>query len=77
MNATRITGLDAQSRKEIRHAIMMAVAYWPNAHLGTITPREDIHSAFKMLRRHAEYHFGDLYAGIGAVERDASRHYDM
>jgi hypothetical protein len=72
-----INGLDAQNREEIRHAVMMAVAYWPNAHLGTISPREDIRSAFRMLRSHADYHFGDLYAGIGAVERDAYHHFDM
>jgi len=76
-NQTRYSALDEQNRADIRHAVMMAVAYWPNAHLGTISPREDIRSAFKMLRSHADYHFGDLYAGIGAVERDASRHFDM
>jgi hypothetical protein len=74
---TRINGLDQQIRNEIRHAVSLALAYWPNAHLGTMTTREDMHSAFKMIRRHAEYHFGDLYAGIGAVERDAYRHADM
>lgn len=72
-----ITKLDAQNRKDIRHAVMLAMTYWPNAHLGDVAPREDIHSAFKMIRRHAEHHFGDLYAGIGAVERDAYRHFDM
>jgi hypothetical protein len=73
----RIERIPADARKDVRHAVNLAVCYWPNSHLGTHTPREDIRSAFKMLRSHAAYHFNDLYAGIGAVERDAYRHADM
>lgn len=77
MSTKPITNLDTDIRSDIRQAVSLAMAYWPNAHLGTVTPRDDMRSAFKMLRSHAEYHYGDLYAGIGAVERDAYRHADM
>lgn len=74
--AARITNLTSEIRDDIRYAVQLAVRYWPNAHLGDIPPREDIHSAFKMLRAHAAHH-DSLYAGIGAVEHDAYLHIDM
>lgn len=75
--AGRITNLDQMDRACIRQAVTLAMTYWPNSHLGTVAPLEDMRAAFKMIRSHADYHFGDLYAGIGAVERDAYRHLDM
>lgn len=63
-------------RTDIRRAVALAVRYWPNAHLGDYSPREDIRSAFKMLRSHAA-HAGNIQAGIAAVEDDAYRHVDM
>lgn len=67
---------DTDIRSDIRRAVAMAVRYWPNAHLGDFTPREDIRSAFKMLRAHAR-RSGNIQSGIAAVEDDALRHVDM
>ena len=63
-------------RDDIRHAVKLAVAYWPNSHLGDYTPREDIRSAFVIIRGHAERGAG-LRAGIANVESSAYRHADM
>lgn len=71
-----VTNLDVITRQEIRIAVRHAVEYWPNSHLGTNAPRQDIRSAFKMLRSHATHH-GFIHAGIGAVERSAYDHMDM
>jgi len=73
---TRITNLSREVRENIRDAVELAVHYWPNSHLGERTPREDIRSAFKMLRSHAGHH-NNIHAGIGAVSGDAYRHADM
>lgn len=76
MTKQPITNLKPEIRDDIRDAVMLAMRYWPNAHLGDISPREDMRSAFKMLRSHADF-YGSLYAGIGAVSGDAYRHVDM
>lgn len=76
MSKVAISHLSADDRTDIRNAVLAAVRYWPNAHLGSYTPREDIRSAFRMLRSHAAHH-GYLQAGIGAVQRDACAHSDM
>lgn len=72
---TKIANLTTEAREEIRDAVQLAVRYWPNDGRES-TPREDIRSAFKMLRSHASYH-GYIQAGIGAVSGDAYRYMDM
>jgi hypothetical protein len=64
------------TKQTIREAVKLAVAYWPNSHLGDYSAREDIRSAFKIIRSHAERGAG-LHAGIAAVESSAYRHADM
>lgn len=63
-------------RDAIRRAVRLAVAYWPNGHLGDCTPREDIHSAFRFLRRHLKSG-QPLLSAVGALELDAYRFADM
>jgi hypothetical protein len=62
-------------RDAIRNAVSLAVRYWPNAHLGAYSPREDIRSAFRLIRSAAP-RLG-LLPAIGEVEADAYRHMDM
>jgi hypothetical protein len=64
------------TRSQIREAVKLAVAYWPNSHLGDYSPREDIQSAFRIIRSHAERGDG-LHAGISNVLSSAYRHADM
>jgi hypothetical protein len=64
------------TKQTIRAAVKLAVAYWPNSHLGDYSAREDIRSAFTIIRSHAERGDG-LHAGIAAVESSAYRHADM
>ena len=73
---TPITRISADERNDIREAVLDAVEFWPNAHLGECSPREDIHSAFRMIRSHA-IHNGNLRSGISALWSDAQRHIDM
>jgi len=68
--------MDLNTRTDIRRAVKLAMDYWPNAHLGDYSPREDMRSAFVMIRSHAERGDG-LHAGIAAVERSAYAHADM
>lgn len=70
-----VTSLTRDQRADIRCAVHLALRFWPNAG-GDYTPRQNIRSAFRMLRSHAA-HYGSLYVGIGAVERDAYAHADM
>lgn len=65
-----------ETRSQIREAVRLAVAYWPNAHLGDYSAREDIRSAFTIMRSHAERGDG-LHAGISNVLSSAYRHADM
>jgi hypothetical protein len=67
--------LTTDHRDMIRDAVSLAVRYWPNSHLGDYTPREDIRSAFKFIRSHAQR--DGLMPAIGALEDDAYRHMDM
>lgn len=70
-----IRNLQPIERDLIRHAVKLAVLYWPNAHLGDHTPREDIRSAFFRIRQ-AEPRIG-LLPAVYAVEEDAYRHADI
>jgi hypothetical protein len=65
-----------QTRNSIRAAVKLAMQYWPNSHLGDYSPREDMQSAFRIIRSHAEGGDG-LHAGIANVEHSAYRHMDM
>ena len=71
----RVTGLSPEARNDIRAAVKLAVRYWPNAHLGDQSPREDIRCAFSTIRLHAKW--GTVSEGVIAVEADAYRHADM
>lgn len=62
-------------QNDIRHAVELAMEYWPNAHLGTNTRREDMRSAFKMLRSWAEVE--SIQCAIGQVKHNAYSHADM
>lgn len=75
--AAPICNLTHETREDIRQAVGLAMTYWPNSHLGTYSPREDMRSAFKMLRSHTAYHDGNIHAGIGALSGDAYRCADM
>lgn len=71
----KITNLDRAARASIKDAVKLAMEFWPNAHLGDNTRREDMQSAFKMIRSHTKS--GNIYCGIAAVEDSAYRHEDM
>lgn len=68
--------MTTDTRNQIREAVKLAVRYWPNSHLGDYSPREDIRSAFRIMRSHAERGDG-LSAGISNVLSSAYRHADM
>lgn len=70
-----ITKLTPTDRQAIRRAVWLAVQYWPNAHLGEITPREDIRSAFRRIRSWTPS-IG-LLPSIYRVEEDAYHHAGM
>lgn len=70
-----MTSLSNEVREDIRGAICLAMEYWPNAHLGTNSRRDDMRSAFKMLRSWAEHE--SIQCAIGQVERSAYSHADM
>jgi hypothetical protein len=63
-------------REQVREAVAAAMEFWPNAHLGDYTRREDLHSAFGMMRRHIAA--GEsVGSAAGSVLIDALRHEDM
>jgi hypothetical protein len=66
----------SEIRTTVEPAVQLAVRYWPNAHLGDCSPREDIRSAFYLIRSALQR--GDsIQAAAGRVESDAYRHADM
>ncbi len=68
--------LDPDTADLLRDAVMDAMQFWPNAHLGTYTRRDDLRSAFRMIRSWLKA--GDtIQAAIGRVANDALRHMDM
>lgn len=64
------------TKAKIFEAVTAAKTYWPNAHLGDISPREDIASAFRRLRRGVACG-QTLFQAACAIEGDALRHMDM
>jgi hypothetical protein len=40
----------AIEREKVRDAVRLAMEFWPNAHLGDSSRREDMNSAFRMIR---------------------------
>ncbi len=70
-----INGLYPVERANIRYAVHLAVAYWPNAHLGEYSRLEDIRRAFQQLRASMDV----LSPGVAATNLliDAYRHQDM
>lgn len=75
MAKSKITNLNTEIREDIREAVSLAVSYWPNAHLGTQSPRSDIRYAFQMLRSWTEAH--NIQCAVGQVSGDAYRHASM
>ena len=63
-------------KHNIREAVALAMDYWPNSHLGDYSRREDMQSAFRIIRSHAERGNG-LQDGIANVLTSAYRHADM
>lgn len=70
-----ISNLKPETRAEIRQAVSFAMEVWPNSHLGDYSRREDMASAFRMIRRHADQ--DGIHAAIGALERNAHTYVDM
>lgn len=68
--------LSPTERQALRDVVLLCVAYWPNAHLGDDTPRQDIHRAFGRIRM-AMATGMDFWAALGRLETDAYRHADM
>jgi hypothetical protein len=66
----------AEIRNTVEPAVQLAVQYWPNAHLGDCSPREDIRSAFYIIRS-AMKRGDSIQAAAGQLEFDAYRHADM
>ncbi len=63
-------------RADVRHAVELAVQYWPNSHLGSYTPRQDIRSAFLFIRNRVNR--GEhIQSAVGQLESDAYRHANM
>lgn len=60
----------------VRDAVADCRAYWPNAHLGDTPPRQDIRSAFKMIRDRV---MGGVSIGSACADLrlDAARYVDM
>lgn len=65
-----------KSKAAVMYAVSDCARYWPNAHLGSVSPREDIASAFRTLRRRVAA--GEsLFQAAGYLSRDALAHVDM
>lgn len=63
-------------RLAIRDAVGRAIEHWPNSHLGDRTRRQDLRSAFLMIRSHAKPS-GSVWDGVYALARDVDRYVDM
>ncbi len=71
----QIKGLK-NAKADVRYAVRLAVQYWPNAHLGAVSPRQDIRSAFEFIRN--PLNAGEcIQAAAGQLMFDALRHEDM
>jgi hypothetical protein len=67
--------MTTDQKQAIRSAVKLAMQYWPNSHLGDYTPREDMRSAFTILRSHAER--DGILPAIAYLETSAYRHANM
>lgn len=74
-----ISNITPDIRYDLRRAVKLAVAYWPNAHLGDNSPRQDIRSAFGIIRRQLSRPDMpvSIQQAIDIIEMDAYRHADM
>lgn len=63
-------------KNDIKGAVCMAVRYWPNAHLGDLSPRQDIRSAFRLIRSRLSCGW-TIQSAISDLEADAYRHVNM
>lgn len=63
-------------KQAIRDAVRYAMDMWPNSHLGDRTRRQDMHSAFRVLRAHRAVK-NDLWAAVGCLNGDVDRYVDM
>lgn len=71
-----IRNLTFEERSYVREAVSYAKRNWPNAHLGDISPREDMHEAFRRIRRDALAH-NCIMVACADLERDTDRYVDM
>lgn len=71
-----ITKLNEEDILLIRGAVESAVMYWPNAG-GPETPRENMRSAFRQIRRAVIEGRIALHYACLRLEEDALRHADM
>lgn len=68
--------MQTETRHMVRDAARLAMDYWPNAHLGDCSRRQDLRSAFYQMR--CGLGAGDsIQQAAGAVEMDAYRHANM
>jgi hypothetical protein len=68
--------MSTTTRNAVRNAVKLAMHYWPNSHLGDYSPREDMRSAFLMIRTRLE-RGESIQSAISDVETSAYRHADM
>ena len=71
-----IRSLTPDDRDYVREVVADAMTYWPNSHLGDNTPRQDMRSAFKFLRRHMDDGLS-LHDACGRLSCDVARYVDM
>ena len=64
------------AKQDVRRAAELAMCCWPNAHLGDYSRRDDLRSAFRLMRSRLR-HGLSIQAAAGAVEMDAYRHANM
>lgn len=73
--------LQSQRREDqlylIRNAVCDAVRYYPNAHLGEYSVREDIRSAFLFMRQRLECDGACVESAAMDLQTHAYRHADM
>jgi hypothetical protein len=71
-----IRNICADDRERVREAVRLAMEFWPNAHLGDNSRREDMNSAFRMIRSYVAAG-QSVAAAAGTLENDAYRHENM
>jgi hypothetical protein len=73
----RILGITARDREDIIRVVKRAMHYFPNSHLGDVTPREDMRSAFAMIRREMVDFDASLSVALERFDDDINRYKDM